>query len=73
MNNNREYYKCLKGGWSSFEKGKIYPKEFIGHWLIEYPKDFRKVLPYPSTQELIDAIEEQKNLTKILKALKQWK
>ena len=67
------YFKCVSNEYSTFVKGKIYRKDIIGRYLLDYPDDFKPVLPYPTTQELIDAITDGKNVTKILRSLKQWK
>lgn len=67
-----EYYKCVAKGWSSFEKGKIYHISFVEEWLQEYPKDFRGVCNYPTTEELLAAIGQGKNVNSVLKKLKTW-
>lgn len=71
-NKEYEYYKCVANGWSSFEKGKIYHISFVEEWLSAHPKDFRGVCNYPTTEELIAAIEKGKNSNSVLKKLKTW-
>ena len=66
------FFKCQTNDWSSFVKGKIYHKDVIGKYLIEYPNDFKAVLEYPTSIELIECITNGENKSKILKALKQW-
>jgi len=67
------YYKCKSDEYSSVTKGHVYSGAFIGEYVIEHPKDWQKVLPYPTAIEIIDAIENGINTKKVLKALKQWK
>jgi len=51
----------------------FYKCKLISEHIIDYPEDWQKVLPYPTIDEIIDAVEKGKNKTKIIKALKQWK
>ena len=66
------FFICKADDYSSFEKGKVYSKNEIGKYLIEHPKDWRVLLNYPTTTELLECIESGKNKSKIVKALKQW-
>lgn len=67
-----EFYKCVGDDWALFEKGEIYTIYEIGGYIEKHPEDFKPVLPYPTTRELIETIETGKNKTKVLKALRQW-
>lgn len=73
QNNTTEFYKCKSIEYSSFHKGKIYPKDIIGKYIQQYPLDWQKVLPFPTTEELIECINSGKNKIQIIKTLKQWK
>ena len=66
------FYKCIANDYSSYQKGKIYSENEIGKYLAENPKDWKKVLPYPTSKEIIAAFENKENVTKVIKALKQW-
>jgi len=66
------FYKCIADDYSTYRKGNIYSEESIGKYLIENPKDWKKVLPYPTSKQIIAAFEKNENVTKIIKALKQW-
>jgi hypothetical protein len=68
----KSFYKCVSSEYSTYKKGKIYPIEAVGQYLFDHPKDWKKVLPYPTTQELIECLEKGKNSKIIIKALKQW-
>lgn len=71
-----KYYKCLVSDYSYFVKGYCYSEDEIngeGEYLFEYPKDWQKVLPKPTTQEIIKTIETGENKKNVLRALKQWK
>jgi hypothetical protein len=73
MENLGGYYKCKANDYSSFKKGEIYHVWNIGKYLIDNPKDWSPVLPYPSSKEILDCLENGNNKGKIIKALKQWK
>lgn len=66
------FFKCQTRDWAFFDKGKIYHKNVIGKYLFEFPNDFKPVLEYPTSKDLIECIVNGKNKSKILKALKQW-
>lgn len=66
------YYKCVGTNYSTFIKGQIYHRDTIGKYLQEYPKDWKKVLPYPTTQELLAAFEKNERVSQVIRALKQW-
>lgn len=66
------FFKCKSDDYSSYEKGKIYHKDSIGKYLIEYPNDWVSVLDYPTTKELLECLEYGTNKSKIIKSLKQW-
>ena len=70
---SQNFYKCKDDGYSYYEKGKVYPGTLIFEHIIDYPKDWQKVLPYPTTNEIIDAMEKGIKKTTVLRALKQWK
>lgn len=68
-----KYYKCVGDNWANFKKGHVYHMDVIGQkYLMDYPNDFKPVLPYPTVKELIVVIDSGKGKTKVLKALKQW-
>ena len=67
------FYKCKSEDYSYYEKGIVYPGTLIVEHVKEYPKDWQKVLPYPTTKEIIDAIENGTKIVGVLSALKQWK
>lgn len=67
------FFICKADDYSSFEKGKVYSKNAIGKYLTKHPKDWKLLLDYPTTKELIECIEYGKNKSKIVKSLKQWK
>ena len=66
------YYKCVGTNYSTFIKGQIYHRDTIGKYLEEYPKDWKKVLPYPTTHELLAAFEKNERVSQVIRALKQW-
>lgn len=67
------FFKCKSSEYGSLEKGRIYHHMEIVKSLYKYPEDWQEVLPYPTSQELLDCIETGKDKTKIIRALKQWK
>lgn len=71
-----KYYKLKSNDYEpSFYKGKCYPDFIVGNRVIKYPEDWILLPDYPTTKELIQAIEEddKKQLKKILAVLKKWK
>lgn len=66
------FFKCKSDDYSSYIKGKIYHKDSIAKYLIEYPKDWVPVLDYPTSKELLECLESGANKDKIIKSLKQW-
>lgn len=74
--NKGKYYKLKSNGYEpSFTKGKCYPDFIVGKRIIDYPDDWKLLPKYPTTNELIEAIEtdDKKKLKKILLILKKWK
>lgn len=71
--NTVSYYKCVSHDYYTFDKGSIYSSESIGIYLTKHPKDWKKVLPYPSTIELLDAFEKNVKKSQVIKALNQWR
>ena len=67
------YFKCKSSEYSSIKKGQICAFYDIEPYLEQYPDDWQKVLPYPTSSEILDCIENGKNKNIIVKALKQWK
>ena len=71
-----KYYKLKSSDYEpSFYKGKCYPDFIVGNRAIKYPDDWKLLPEYPSTSELINAIEtdDKKKLKNILSVLKKWK
>lgn len=66
------FYKCVADDYYTYHKGKIYSSESIGKYLIDNPKDWKKVLPYPTTKELLAALEKNERVSQVIKSLKQW-
>jgi len=73
IDTEKKYYKCLSDDYESFDKGRMYSGVWCEGFVRQHPEDWKEVLPYPNTLDLIDCIENGKNKTKVLKALKQWK
>jgi hypothetical protein len=72
MSNSNKFYKCMSNDYSRFIKGKIYNEYIIEKYLFLYPNDWKEVSPYPSTKEILLALETKKDAAKIIKTLKQW-
>jgi hypothetical protein len=66
------YYKCKASDYGTYVKGRIYHEGDIGRYLIRNPEDWQKVSPYPTTEELLECLDNGKNKVKIKKILKQW-